>query len=646
MAQNSQQGFLNDWYVNKRQILAGFGAVLLLAWFCYVAAFGADFQLDDQINLGALASISDTQSAIDFIISGTSGPIGRPLSLLTFALQADQWQHGAESFLRINVLIHLLNAILLAWCVRQIFIMRGEGDTRATMLACTVSSVWVLLPLLATSTLLVVQRMTTLSALLLLLSLVAYLAARSTATRTPRRALFLMTVSLVVGTVLATLAKESGLLLPTFVLVLEGTLLSRPEAIRAAHWKKWSVVFLWMPTILIVTYLATRSSYPDHMIARRGFDAGERLLTEAQLLWLYLSKALIGLPGRLGIYHPEFEVARSLWSPLTLLATLSWIATLIAAVVWRRRFPFFAFAVLWYLAGHLIESTIVPLELYFEHRNYLPVIGPILGITAFLILHSDVSRKAARIAIPIFLLMNAWFVYSIASLTGNPSQSSRYWAAKHPDSVRAVTNLATHQLTEVGIDRGLQTLTEFVQLNPDFAYLRIQELNIGCLVAPHRTQPGRVAEIRKQLASAKFSYTASEMLSQLSATSFASECVDVTPDTVISLAEALRQNPRYVGDPLYNQMHHKLLASIRRQQGNLNATRRHLANAFGYRSSPDLVMMMTMTLAEAGDLDAARDFLQDARQKTPRSPLRAIVWRRNIDDLQNYLNAVEEQSRK
>ena len=276
--------------VNKRFIVFGFSLVLLLAWYCYSASFGAAFQLDDQANLSGLAAVSDWHTGVNFVTAGFAGPTGRPLALLTFALQADQWQVGAEAFLRVNVFIHLLNAMLLAWCVRQIFIMRGEQDLMATMLGCTVSSIWVLLPLLATSSLLVVQRMTTLSALLMLLGLAGYLAARKSAGRTPQRALILMAASLTVATVLATLAKESGLLLPIFVLVLESTILTRPIEVQASVWKKWSSIFLWLPTILVLGYLASRAFYPDYLIARRGFNGAERLLTEARILWLYLHR--------------------------------------------------------------------------------------------------------------------------------------------------------------------------------------------------------------------------------------------------------------------------------------------------------------------------------------------------------------------
>ena len=630
--------------VNVRFTLFGFSLVLLLAWICYSASFGAAFQLDDQANLGDLATVIDWQSAVNFITSGTAGPTGRPLSLLTFALQADQWQLGAGAFLRVNVLIHLFNALLLAWCVRQMFIIRGERDRLATLLGCTASSIWVLLPLLATSSLLVVQRMTTLSALMMLLGLMAYLAARASIGRSPRRALILMAASLTVATVIAALAKESGLLLPMLVLVLEATILTRPGNVQTSVWKKWTAVFLWLPTVLLLAYLASRAFYPDYMIARRGFDAGERLLTETRILWLYLSKAALGLPGRLGIYHADFEIARTLWSPLTLLASIAWLVTTVAALLWRRRYPMFALAVLWYLAGHVIESTFVPLELYFEHRNYLPIAGPVVAFTAFLLLHSEQSRKAAIAVIPVLLLVNAWFLYSFASLSGDPAMASRYWAMQHPQSVRALTNMATYQLAEESIDAGITSIQQFAGEHPRYAYINIQALNLRCLASPAAPLSKELGEVEAQLSAVEFSYTAGDMLAQLFTTTTVGQCVDVRPESVIQLATALRNNPRYKNDPLYNQFHHKLLAGIYRHLGDAEATREHLRKAIAHGMSAELVMMMTMTLAEGSDVAAARGFLADASKQTPRNPFWAVSWRQNIDDLHVYLDAVEAQN--
>ncbi len=148
-----------------RLTLLGFFLVLVLAWFCYRPALSGAFLLDDIPNLGGLAQIDDVRTASDFVLSGASGPTGRPLALLTFVLQANQFERGPRAFLKVNVFIHLLNAVLLAWCLYQLASLMAVERDRAILVATSAAGLWLVLPLLATSSLLVVQRMTTLSAL-------------------------------------------------------------------------------------------------------------------------------------------------------------------------------------------------------------------------------------------------------------------------------------------------------------------------------------------------------------------------------------------------------------------------------------------------------------------------------------------------
>ena len=124
-----------------------------------------------------------------------------------------------------------------AWCVRAVFLLRGIDEHRATLIACVSAALWVVLPLISTASLLVVQRMTILNVLFGLLGIAGYLAARATIDRAPRRALVLMGLSLFLGTSLSVLAKESGILLPLYVLVLEATLLQRPAAASVRDWR-------------------------------------------------------------------------------------------------------------------------------------------------------------------------------------------------------------------------------------------------------------------------------------------------------------------------------------------------------------------------------------------------------------------------
>jgi hypothetical protein len=613
-----------------------------MAWACYWPALSGDFQLDDMPNLGGLAHVSDYDSALDFVLGGKAGPLGRPIALLTFAWQADSWQQGAAPFLKFNLLLHLLNALLVATCSLRLALSMRAEYSKAIAIAALAASAWVLMPLLATASLLVVQRMATLSASFVLLGLIGYLVARARIDERPRQALLGMSASLIGGTLLAVFSKESGLLLPVFALVLEATVLARPSALSTQRWRAWQAIFLFAPLAVILAYLAMHWSYGDSLVQRRGFGAGERLLTEARILWLYLFKAVLGLPDRLGIFQSSPAIARSLLQPLTLLATVTWALLLAAAIKWRRRYPIAALAVLWFLAGHLLESTVLPLELYFEHRNYLAIIGPLFALCSLIVFAAPRVRIAATSSLVIVILINAGCLYAFASYWGSPSAASRHWAMLYPDSVRAVATMGTYQLTEEGPLRTLRTIDEFVLRNPQHGYLRLQELNLLCRYQPDLDRGAVLAQLGRELPAVDFTYTAGNMLSQLLDTSVEIDCPDVRPETVAALAVMLHDNPRYVGDPTYNQFHEKLLAAIARFQGDMDAAFGHLRAAIEFQPSSELNMMMVTGLASVGNFDAAREFIDDAISAGPINPLGAVQWRRNLHGLKNYIDELEK----
>ena len=248
-----------------------FTCMLALGWFSYSPALSGSFTLDDVSNLAELESVDDNVSAIRFMFSGIAGPLGRPLALASFLPQADAWPDDARSFLTVNILIHLLNAAILAAVLVRLSLACGIDQKNSLFAALAATALWMYMPLLASSSLMIVQRMTTLSATFVLLGLFVYLHARRGIDENPNKALIGMSLSLGIASVLAVLTKESGALLPTFILTLECTILRKPEGVRHKTWRNWSLVFLWLPTALILGYIATRVPYSPEMVLKRDF---------------------------------------------------------------------------------------------------------------------------------------------------------------------------------------------------------------------------------------------------------------------------------------------------------------------------------------------------------------------------------------
>ncbi|MCK7575568.1 MAG: hypothetical protein MZV65_47730 [Chromatiales bacterium] len=141
-------------------LLAG----LLVAWSLYQPGIEGGYHFDDEPNLHGLGAISSKSEAIDFIFSGLSEPLGRPISLASFAFQAYAWPTNPDIFLRTNILIHIFNGLLVIWIVFRLLEIKKPFDTVSNSnVAAATGSLWMILPVLASSSLFIVQRMAILS---------------------------------------------------------------------------------------------------------------------------------------------------------------------------------------------------------------------------------------------------------------------------------------------------------------------------------------------------------------------------------------------------------------------------------------------------------------------------------------------------
>ncbi len=427
---------------------------LLVTAMVYWPGLSGEFQFDDQPNIidnpaVALNSFNwpEVREAA-FSGMGVSSRIGRPLSMLSFAL--NHYFSGFDPFVfkATNLAIHLLNGLLVYALVLAIapFLLGSDVRNRrvehgSAALALMVSVVWLLHPLNLTSVLYVVQRMTSLSALWVLCGVLAYAVARRRMLAGQSAYALLLLVPLC--TALAFLAKENGILLPGYVLILELFVFRfrspRPEQVRIL--KGFAVALVALPLIAAFAYLML---WPESILggySKRPFSLSERLLTEARVVLFYLRLILLPDLSAMGLYHDDFGLSRGLLNPIsTLLAIVGLSALVATALAVVGRFPVFPFAVGWFLVGHSLESTVVPLELVHEHRNYLPSLGPLLlGCSALVVAvrRFDWSYKAVSGAALIACVVLGGMTWIRAGYWANSLTLTAVTAANHPRSARA-----------------------------------------------------------------------------------------------------------------------------------------------------------------------------------------------------------------
>jgi hypothetical protein len=138
----------------------------------------------------------------------------------------------------------------------------------------------------------------------------------------------------------------------------------------------------------------------------------ERLLTEPRVILFYISLLLYPVSSRLTLLH-DVEISSSLFTPWTTLPSILIILLIIViALMISQKRPLISYCILFFFLNHLIEGSIIPLELIFEHRNYLPsmfIFVPV-GILMVYVLDYFAYKKSIQvIMLSGFLLVMAAF---------------------------------------------------------------------------------------------------------------------------------------------------------------------------------------------------------------------------------------------
>jgi protein O-mannosyl-transferase len=398
------------------------------------------FLLDDLSNLsqiGALGPIESWELFRAYLASGEAGPTGRPLALTSFLIDARDWPADPAAFKRTNLVLHCLIGLFLFMTLRSLLRAVGRTAREAEVIALIAAALWLMNPFLVSTTLYAVQRMTQLAALFVVLGFWGYLLGRSWLPTNPRLGYLLMSTSVVLASLLAVLSKENGILLPLLVLVTEFALRYH-WAGPAPDWR-WRGAFLWLPSAAILGYLAMRLPGMDQTIPARGFSVLERLLTQPQILWDYLFHLFVPHIQTQGLYRDDIAAAQGLLSPpSTLIALLGLAALVVAAVLARRRAPLLSLAILFFLSAHLLESSVIPLELYYEHRNYLPALFLFLPVAAgVLVLQRRFSPVIAPLVVVALVGSFTLATWQRATLWGDEELLYTVWAENNPHSARA-----------------------------------------------------------------------------------------------------------------------------------------------------------------------------------------------------------------
>ena len=348
---------------------------------------------------------------IGVMFLNATGPTRRPLSMLSFAFNILAFGMSPPAFKAVNLLLHLANGALLYALLRRIVgrLLPPATTVSTDALALVIAGLWLLHPLHVSSVLYITQRMNVLATTFMLAGLVSYVEGRLLALRGDRSGVWTGILGMGLLGLLAVFSKETGALIIAYAFIIEWFCF-RFEAPPRQRWLLQALYLLGI-ALPLALYAGHLVLHPESLNwTRHDFTVYTRLLSEARVVCDYLIWTFVPLPSSMTIFHDDIAASTGLFAPPTTIASIVFLLGLaLAAWHWRKRAPAFAFGVAWFFAGHALESTVLPMELIFEHRHYFPMVGPLLAVVCWLAgLRVRLPRAHAALALAGRTLLRAF----------------------------------------------------------------------------------------------------------------------------------------------------------------------------------------------------------------------------------------------
>lgn len=414
--------FLMNPKESRRPNRFGLSAFLLLGFllfFIYSNTFDASWTLDDYNNIVGNPLVHAEASQPGSIIKPfgpllDTGHLRRPFAYFTFAINWYWGKDNPRGYHLVNIFIHLLAAFFLFRAIQVLFeTPRLYGlwqPSRIEFISLLAAVLWAINPIQVQSITYIVQRMASLCGLFYILSIYFYVRARLS--DNPRKR-YLRFAACGISFLLGFFTKENAATLPLSLMLIEAVFFQDlgKKIIR------WRFLGLIAASVLVLAaggmLLFFKNDIFDLFAGYnvRYFTPLERILTQPRILLFYLSLIFYPSPARLSMVH-DIDVSTSLLAPWTTLASIAVIMGAVTLSIFKmRKWPVASFAVLFFFLTHAIESSIIPLELIFEHRNYLPsmfLFWPVaIGLERLLALYREKNRivyRALVVFIPLLLV--------------------------------------------------------------------------------------------------------------------------------------------------------------------------------------------------------------------------------------------------
>jgi len=412
---------------------------------------------------------------------------GRPVSVFTFGLNYCFGRFNPIGYHLVNIGIHIVAGFGVFLFTRTLLqessaLNRSQTSSseeqkgRSDLIAIATALIWTLHPVQTESVTYIVQRMTSLAGLFYFWGLYFYLK-RIVAETSGKRWIYFILVLICFAFGIG--SKEIVATFPIAIYLMDLILLTDRNTFHGSQWIHLAGI-LGFTGVAGIFFLGGWGAFVEKMtllvsgreLSYRHWSIIDRVMTEWRIVFRYLAIVFVPLPVMLNLDRNP-DVSHGLLSPpTTLLALISILMLFFLAIRWRKSRPVVSFAIFWFALHLAITSTVLPLELMFDHRLYIALFGPVFLLTYTVGVRLNLS--------PGYLLGSGLVL--ILFLTGSTYARNMDWSSgvtlyrdiveKAPENPRAHLNLSAQYLNKAKkllkqdkFDRARQLLKNAYQHN-------------------------------------------------------------------------------------------------------------------------------------------------------------------------------------
>ncbi len=371
--------------------------ILILILVIYAQSLSFAFVWDDQMHLAKDSQVFQESFPSElFFMSTWPGNLYRPVFSVSLWLNQKIFGIDAWGFHLVNLILHFCVSILTLVFVRQIF--------HNSLLAFTTALLFAVSPMYAEVVANISYRTESLSALFILICLIA-------AWRYLKDYSFQYLLAVGLTALLAMLSKESGVVICLLIPLLIWKSCSRSAD---TYWKKENFFLLFCPAIGLVIYIYLRQLSLDKLVAMQSTSQFSNVLIEAD--WIERVTRSLIFQGQyiFSLLAPRqnfqdfnlMNVSQNLkWDFVSIFYLILFVFSA-SLIVFIKKDTSTKFGLIWYLLSFAVTSNIfLTIGTHYANRlSYLPGLGIYLCLAS---VYCHFARSiASRLVILVYLILS------------------------------------------------------------------------------------------------------------------------------------------------------------------------------------------------------------------------------------------------